>query len=519
MRVETRHLDTILNHVAELAVVRRRMGRRLEEMTRLVQQWRRDGLQEAADALDVLHAEGSEDYARLATTASTLDETIQQVRLVALHTAMGPLQRVVRDVAAETGKRAHFVVEGGETRLDRRVLDGLRDTLMHLVRNAVDHGLEPPDQRLAHGKVDIGLVRIRAYPDGANVVVEVEDDGRGFDLDAIRASAVAKGLVPAGEVERAPPERVLEYVFLPGFSTAKRVTGISGRGVGLDVVREAVQKLKGTVHLDNRPGRGSVVRLRVPARTGAARVLLVRIAARAYAIPIDAVERVERAKKGAVATPLAHVLELPGATPAVPGQALLALASGGETANVLVDDVLHEQEVVLRPHSALLRRVRNVMGATILDSGEVCIVLNPDDVLRALRRGVERKPRVLVVDDSASAREGIAAALRAAGYETTTAKNGLEALALLGGGGPLAFDAVVTDVEMPGMDGLALTRRLRDDPATTRLPIVMVTSLGTDEARQRGRKAGADGYVVKGADAGERVVQELRAALVRGQVT
>lgn len=522
LRVDTTHLDRILDLSGELAVVRHRLDRHTGDVVRLVQAWHALAESSATPAarafgvrLDALRAEAERDHARLTATAARLEESIQQLRLTSLEAAIGPLRRAVRDVATTSGKAAAFEVEGGDTRLDKRVLDGVKDALMHLVRNAVDHGLELPADRLAAGKRAEGQVRLRASREGSDVLIELSDDGRGFDLQAIRTSAVRKGLATAAELQDAPPERILDLVFLPGFTTASAVTGISGRGVGLDVVRDAARRLHGTCELVSRPGEGATFRLRFPATRSAERVLVVRAAGRAYALPVEAIDRVERietvdeAELAALrAVPLATLLSLP--SDALPG-ILVALVSGSSRSGVLVEAVIGEEDVVVKPHSSLLRRVPNVAGAALLDSGDICIVLEAGDVVANVRRRSER-PRLLVVDDSPVIRQRVMDLMCEAGYDVTSAEDGLEALALAASG---EFSAIVSDVEMPRMDGFTLVRRLREDPRHAALPIVLLTTLGSDAARARGKEAGASAYVKKGPDAGSQLEAELRRLLKR----
>ena len=515
VRVSTADLDVIFNRVGELAVVRHRWERRRDDAMRLLDEWRAlrpDARHDPiAAGLERLASDLDADRASLAATAGQLDETVQRVRLIAIDTALGPMRRVVRDVAAASGNRAAFEADGSETRLDKRVLDGVKDALMHLVRNAVDHGIETPAERAARGKPESGTVRVRAYQDGSDVIVEVEDDGRGFDVEKVRAAVVRKGLATPEEMHGASAERVLEHVFLPGFTTADKVTGVSGRGVGLDVVRDAARRLRGSYRLENRPGRGATVRLRLPATRSAARVLVVRLGGRAYAFPVESIVRIERVEAispleldALRAAPLAELLEVPAGA-ARPG-ILLDLAAGSARAGVLVEDVEGEHEIIVKPHSELLRGIRAVAGAAILGSGDVCIVLEPGELVASVRRAPER-PRVLVVDDSAAMRAAVAEALQRAGYECAFAQDGLEALALAAGGG---FSAVVSDVEMPRMDGLALVRRLRADPSLAQLPVVLVTGLSSEADRARGIEAGADAYVVKGKGAAKELLAQLQ---------
>jgi len=367
----------------------------------------------------------------------------------------------------------------------------------------------------------------------------VQDDGRGLDGAAIRREAGKRGLRGEAALAAMTPAQVQELIFAPGFSTSGFVTELSGRGVGLDVVRVNVERLKGTIHLESAAGRGLKVQLRLPSSVATTRLLLASAGGRLYGLPVESVATARRVGQAdlftlegrlavlldgqpVIAARLEELLELPATKEAAgeagPGRAAAApevlacivLQAGdgplGRLA-LLADDLLAEEEVVARPLGAPLQRVRNVSALATLGSGEVCVVLNPADLLRSAhraggaRRGVARltasdaaRPAVLLVEDSALIRAMEKRILESGGYEVVAAVDGLDALEALG---RRPFAAVVSDIMMPNLDGLALTARIRAEPRHRELPVILVTTLASDEDRRRGLDAGASAYIPK----------------------
>jgi two-component system chemotaxis sensor kinase CheA len=586
VRVETQRLDDLLRWSGELSVAQVRIGRRLAELRKLSGRWddasndllalrllvpdlergSREALrrlpalldrvtQDTRSAVESLGAwitATDEESSRLEQVTEELESGIRATRLLPLGSLFGLLQRSTRALARELGKEVSVVIEGGETGADKQIVDEIKDPLMHLLRNAVDHGLEPPEQREQRGKPGVGTIRLRAYQTGTSLVIVVEDDGRGIDLEAVRRSAIRRGLYTAADLRDWSPAQLRLLIFEPGFSTRAEVSDISGRGVGMDVVRANVERLKGTIELDSEPGRGSSVRLRLPRTVTTTHALIIQVAGQPYALPVDYVEvardisldelfTVEgrdtllHAGEPLPITRMADLLELAahggGARQEEPGgkQPCLVLSVGGDRFGVLVDRLIEEQEVVLKPLGAVLRRVRNISGATNLGTGEVCIVLNPADLQRSLARlrssGLSRaarpetpasdpnrpdpnRPRsVLLADDSITVRTQIRRVLEGGGYLVTAAVDGQDALERLRQG---RFDALVSDVEMPNLTGLELVTAVRRDPALAGLPVVLVTTLTSDEDRKRGFEAGASAYLPKPAFDQRELLETLR---------
>ena len=482
-----------------------------------------DGL-ELIDEMGHLRRRLDADVHRLEQVAADLSDSVRRLRLVPVGVALAGLPRLVRDTAAACGKEARLVLAGDDTEVDRSVLEGISGAVTHLVRNAVDHGLEAPGRRAAAGKPPVGVVTVAAREERGTLVLDVRDDGAGIDLDAVRRRAVELGLVPADQADGAG----FDLLFRAGFSTAGRVSAVSGRGVGLDAVRAMVDALLGSVAVHTEPGSGTTFTVVLPLTLATTRSLLVRAGGRTLALPLADVGRIERV--AAAGSPpagpdLATVLGLAsgdgpdrgddgGAPPGDGGGTVhrpsrLAVLSRGDAATaVLVDEIRGEEDLVVSSLPPPLRRVRFTAGATVLGTGEIVPVLHAAEVFRAA--AAPARPVIVVADDSAAARTMTRAALEAAGYEVRPAADGAEAWALIEAGG---CHAVVTDVQMPALDGVALCQRLRADTRFRDLPVVLVTSLGSPGDRQQGLAAGADAYLVKGRSDREVLAATLRALL------
>jgi two-component system chemotaxis sensor kinase CheA len=427
-----------------------------------------------------------------------LQDQASRARMVPVAGVVEPLRRAAREVARAQGKDVRFEVVGEDTELDRAVLSRLSDPLLHLVRNAVDHGVEPPAERAARGKQAHGTVRLEAAPRGGTVQIVVSDDGRGIDLDRVQAAAP----------DHPDP---LDAIFQPGFSTAETITDVSGRGVGLDVVRAALDPLRGRVEVRSEPGRGAAFVMTVPLTVAAVECLIVEVAGRPYALPVDHVAATLPAEPHH--TSLAAVLDLEIHRPP---QAAMVLSDGEREATFAVASVVDRRDLVITGLGRAMPPVPVVSGAAIDSDGHVVIVLDPVRLLdradRAPRPIPEHRARILVVDDAAVVRQVQHAALTRAGYEVQTAVDGADALARLRA---WPADLVLVDIEMPVMDGLDFTVALRNDPALRGTAVLMLTSLGSDESRRRGMEAGADGYLVKGRAGADDVLEAVARLLGR----
>jgi two-component system chemotaxis sensor kinase CheA len=483
-----------------------------------------DHLRQLEKDLERLAAGMIGDGRALGQATGALGDEVRRVRMLPFAQACQELERMVHDLAQAGGKEVDFVLQGGEVELDRSVLEGLKDPLRHLVRNAVDHGAELPAERRAAGKPARARITVAAVLRGAQVEVIVADDGRGLDLEALRHQARKRKLP-----ETADELELARLIFLPGFSTARLVTDVSGRGVGLDVVKSRVEALHGTVDLSFVAGHGTRFVLGVPLTLTMLRVLLVTAGGQPFAFvgtsvqklvrfdpgELRSVEERETLCLGGAPVPIAGLAEslgLPASEPTESGGRTLALivAAGERRMAFVVDEFLAEQEMVVKSLGERIRRVRHFSAATILPSGRTALVVNAANLLRtALSRAPARvaapapakvapaaKKRVLLVDDSVTTRTLEKSILEAAGYEVTAAADGAAAWLLLQERGA---DLVVSDVEMPRMDGFALTEAIRGSPRFHELPMVLVTARETEQDKARGLEVGADAYLVKSA--------------------
>jgi len=445
--------------------------------------------------------------------AVTVEDGVRGLRLVPIENLGRLLSRSLRDACSQAGRDARLEIEGGSTEVDRGVLEALRDPLVHLIRNAVAHGIEPVEERGAAGKPERGTVSIAARTTGSWVDLEVRDDGRGVDFDALRAAAAAEGRVDA------PEQELIDLLFRPGFSTRSGADSISGRGVGLDVVRHGVESLGGSVTVDSLDGCGTTFRLRVPLTRLTTRGLLVRLAGHDYILPMGLIEgtqlvaadevRVVDGQRvvqvGGRPVPLVELGQLLGAEGPQKGSGAGVLISDTRRRRLLlVDEVMGEQEVVLQPLCWNLKGLRWVAGCTVLHGEQLVPVLDPAQLLgvsavagmESHRESERQRRRLLVVDDSVTSRTLERNILSSAGYEVEVAVNGEEAWKALQQG---SIDLLISDVEMPEMGGIELTTRVRGSRELGTLPVILVTSQGDEEHRQRGAEAGADAYIVKGA--------------------
>jgi chemosensory pili system protein ChpA (sensor histidine kinase/response regulator) len=435
-----------------------------------------------------------------------LQDQMLRLQLAPLGTLSARLDRTVRATAAREGKRVDLMLAGEDVELDRAILAGIADPLLHLLRNAVSHGIELPDVRREQGKPERGRITVRARMEGSQVAIEIADDGAGLDWTAIHAAAAAAGVVPGTHL-----------LFEPGFTTTTAVGEVSGRGVGLDVVKTEVERLRGSVAVQSHAGAGATFTLRLPQSLALARVVLVRAAGETLAVPAASIVQVlrlaepnarvvEAMGESFPVSDLAELLALPSRERSPARRSVLLLAAGERRLALAVDDLAGIFDAVVAGLGTLLPRVRGVSGAAVAGDGRLLLVLNPAELLAVAASGETaaqstavpgaERLSVLVVDDSLSVRRVLAGLLRAAGWEVQVARDGREALESLQAATRLPSVAVV-DVEMPRMNGYELLASLRREPALRPLPVVFLTSRAGEKHRANAVSLGADGYLVK----------------------
>ncbi len=465
------------------------------------------------------------DRSALETSTSEIADLIHDAVLVPISEILLPFSGFVREYSRSTGKKVDLIIEGEEIEMDRRILESLKDPLMHLINNSIDHGIEYPDIREVEHKPEQGIVRIRIIPhSGSNVGIEVSDDGAGIDCNNVRNAAVKNGIITAPEAGKLTDEEAIWLIFRSGLSVKPDATDISGRGLGLAIVEDTVTRLGGNVILTSQLGKGTSITIKVPMRLATFRGVVVRSGSHRYVLPMKQVRQVFRAKPDAVVfqdnrptinlngelislirltdalgiSKYHHTSEIPSAIP------IIVIAYGAGQIACMVDEVLQVQEIVVRPLGSQLRRVKRITGAAILGDGTVAIVLDPIELIQeAIKTDHpvsyrERDPtisgRILVVEDSVTSRTFLANILEQEGHDVMTARDGMEAFAMLKED---EFDMVVSDVDMPRMNGFTLTEKIRADTRLSHMPVVLVTSLDTKEDRAHGIAVGADVYMEK----------------------
>jgi two-component system chemotaxis sensor kinase CheA len=553
IRVSTRDLDALMTQAEELIVTKTsitQVATEIEEIANLWKEWKvtktlgrsrnpsssklnsyQDRLEELLDSLRLSTQESS---TRINTIAEELREKIRTLRLLPLSAVFQLFPRVVRDLAKQQAKEVELIVEGGETTADKSILEEIKDSLMHMIRNAIDHGIESPNEREILGKAPVAKIWLRAYQTANNIVIEIADDGRGLDLDKIKQTAIKRGVYQAEELAVMSLSQIQNLIFAPGFSTRTFITEISGRGIGLDVVRTNIERLKGDIQIESIPGRGCTFQIQLSTTLTTINVVLLEVQGVLHALSIEFLETTLLVSQNQIymtedrsfitmndqEIPVADLDELLNLSnsraynPAVDittkksrFQQCIVLKVGEERAGFFVNQLLETQEVVIKPQSRILKRVRNVVGATILSTGDVCMILNASDLIKSLQKQtipvvsskakepVRRKPVILLVEDSVPVRTQERRLLERAGYEVVIAVDGLDAYNKLK---TCEFDAVLSDVEMPNLDGLSLTKRIRQLQEYKDLPIILVTTLDSDEDKKRAADAGANAYIIKG---------------------
>lgn len=547
LRVSAEKIDHLAGLAAEMTSQKLRSSERHLQAHRLLIQLRRlrDGMQNSdqwsgsspglvwrkqAHDLEILNREVRRfveeldgDQARLNLIAEEFRRSVIAVSMVPLGTVFDAFPRTIRDLARELGKTVALTIRGGEVELDRSIIETLGDPLVHLLRNAVSHGIEEPSEREKAGKPSHGQVLLEAVKQGDRLVITVQDDGRGIDPGALRTAAVEKNLAHREELHRWSNEEVLDLVFEPGFSTTHTVTAHSGRGVGLDAVRKAVEHLNGTVRVFSEMGVGTTVRLDLPLTMASIRGVLVQSGSELFAILSPGIERIvylepsqilslqdgqgfESAGETVALVPLANLLRVDSA-PAPPPWPVIIGKTVGQPFGLLVDDVLPEQELVVKELPKWLREQRHFSGATILGNGRIVLILElhavfqsatQSEALRApvaIKEGMKKSPAsILVVEDSFVTGEMERTILQGAGYRAEIACDGIDALDMLRN---KKYDLVVADVDMPRMDGYEMTARMRQEDRLREIPVVIVSACESSDDRRRGIDAGADAYIFK----------------------
>ncbi len=547
IRISTAKLDTLLLQAEEMLSGKLAAGQRavdLRELKKLFDLWKKargknrpqgtDRRQDNDDndpfmksfegALTKIVKAAELDYRSLGSMVDTMLEDMKRTMMLPFSSLLDTLPGLVRNLSRDAGKEVELSVRGEGIEIDRRVLEEIKDPLSHLIRNCIDHGIEAPHDREKKKKTPRGNIGIIISSRDNKIEIAISDDGTGIDASRVKSAAVRSGFISQEEADRLSDREALLLVFRSGITTSRIITDISGRGLGLAIVREKAEKLNGTIEIDSQPDIGTTIKMLVPLTLAAFRGVLVRVDEHLFVLPSTNVQRVARVKKEEIRTignretlhfdgqpvalvRLGNVLGLQGGPSQTGGPFVLVVVLGSAEKRMafMTDEVLHEQEVLVKSLGRQLARVRNISGAAILSSGKIVPVLNVSDLMKSAVKAApvfagavaevpEKRMSVLVVEDSITARTLLKNILEASGFDVRTAVDGIDAFTALTAE---EFDLVVSDIEMPRMNGFDLTAKIRADKKLSELPVVLVTALESREDREHGIDVGANAYIVK----------------------
>ncbi|OEZ99817.1 gliding motility regulatory protein [Janthinobacterium sp. HH107] len=475
------------------------------------------------------HIADIETYERrlLAVSQGMVDEVLA-LRMRPFRDGIHAFPRMVRDLARSLGKEVQLEIEGEDTLVDRDILAKIESPLNHMLRNAIDHGMEGPYERIDAGKEAMGTIRMEARHRAGMLSIEISDDGRGVDLEKIRQSVIERKMASPAMAAALSPGELLEFLFLPAFSLKATANQLSGRGVGLDIVHETIRQQNGTVRLESEPGRGFRALITLPLTQSIVRALVVDVHGEAYAIPIVKVESVVRVPQAAIHTlenkqffelkgehlglvSAAQVLELGEAASQTDDLPVVVIGRGKQSYALVVDAIRGEQSLAVQAIDPIFGKMRDISAAALLDDGEPVLILDVPDLLLSIDKLLHegglhqlaqaghaqqrRAKRILVVDDSLTVREMERKLLLARGFEVDVAIDGIDGWNVVRSG---EYDLVITDVDMPRMDGIELVSLIKKDLHLHKLPVMIVSYKDRPEDRARGLSAGADYYLTKG---------------------
>jgi two-component system sensor histidine kinase and response regulator WspE len=449
-------------------------------------------------------------------------------------------QRMVRDLAKSLGKKVNFEVKGGMTRVDRDILEKLEAPLTHIIRNCVDHGIEMPESRLAAGKPETGTITIEARHSFGMLIISISDDGRGIDEDILRAKIIEKGYVTVEMAESIKGAELFEFLFLPGFSTAKQITEISGRGVGLDVAMSMAQEVGGSIRIDSQKGTGTTFTCQLPITLSVQSSLLVEICGEKYALPLTRIDRILQLQQEEISVlenkqyctiggenigiiSAAQALALPEASIQNGEFNIILISDRLNKYGICVDKFIGKFDLSVKPLDTRLGKIQNISAGSILDDGSPVVILDVDDLVRtidsiltqgSLRRigshkniAIAEKKRILVVDDSITVREVERKLLENRGYHVSVAVDGIDGWNSLQSA---SFDLVISDIDMPRMNGIEFVTRLKQHPEFKGIPVMIVSYKDREEDRIRGLEAGANYYLTKSSFHDESLINAVK---------
>lgn len=474
--------------------------------------------------LNSLYRASKEDDMKMRLIIDEMESMVKNIRVLPISTVFNSFSRMVRDIANEKGKDIDFEIEGKDTCADKKIIEEIKTPLIHILRNAIDHGIESKEERIANGKSPVGKILLSAKQDDNKVIIDVVDDGQGFNLEKIKDRAVSRGFLTQDDIDSMTDEAIMNIIFWPGFTTGDSITSISGRGIGLDVVKTKISQLNGKVKVISEFGKGSCVHIEIPVTLTTLRVFLVQISGQTFAIPIQVITTFILKNQNEIKTNngvrsilfngniiplyyLSDILELAPA-PRNEKETILIIEADDKTIGLVVDKLLGDQYILQKKLSPPLYKVKNISGITNLASGELCLILNMQDIMHydfnkamisannqeLLTSDVLSYKRILIVDDSVTTRTMVKNILLNIGYMVDTVLDADEALVKLK---LTHYDLIITDLTMPKIDGYEFIERLRNDEMYADIPIIVISSLPENQARKRLNKLSIAHYISK----------------------
>ena len=518
IRVDVVRLDNLMNLIGELVLSKNRLIKIYNDV---------EERYEGEHFLDELNQAVSS----ISIVTTDLQIAVMKTRMLQIGKVFNKFPRVVRDLSRELNKKVNLVISGEETELDKSIIEEIGDPLMHMIRNSVDHGIETPEERVANGKPETGTVNLKAYNEGNMIVIEIKDDGAGMDPDILKDKAVEKGLISDKEADNMGEKEAYMLIFKPGFSTAAKITNVSGRGVGMDVVRTNIEKLNGIIDVESEKGKGSIFKLKIPLTLAIIQALLVAAQEDLFAIPLSNVIETVRITEEDIYTvegksvlklrdevlPLVNLSDIFNVEKILEmGQYLyvVVLGIGATKIGLIVDGLIGQEEIVIKSLGEFLKGIDGIAGATIRGDGKVTLIVDVGSLMQlakethskklvtdSIGRSSSKKKKegpedytVLIVDDSNTDRKIMVNSIKELGIKYLEATNGEEALEIVKS---KDLDAALVDIEMPRMDGYTLAQEIRKYNRFKNLPLIAVTSRTTKSDRVRGVEVGMNEYITK----------------------
>ncbi len=516
IRVDVNRLDNLMNLIGELVLSKNRLIKIYNDV---------EERYEGEHFLDELNQVVSS----ISIVTTDLQIAVMKTRMLQIGKVFNKFPRVIRDLSRELGKKVNLIIKGEETELDKSIIEEIGDPLMHMIRNSVDHGIESPEERIAKGKPEVGTIELKAYNEGNQIVIEIADDGNGMDPEQLKQKALEKGLISEKEADMMSDKEAFMLIFKAGFSTAAKITNVSGRGVGMDVVKTNVEKLNGIIEVDSTPSKGSVFKIKIPLTLAIIQALLVAAQEELFAIPLaNVIETVRITTEDISAVEGKSVLKLRDEVLPLVNMSdifkiekilgmnqylyVVVLGVGASKVGLIVDGLIGQEEIVIKSLGEYLKGIEGIAGATIRGDGKVTLIVDVAALMKLAKEthsntiatiAVEKKKKkenpedyvILIVDDSNTDRKIMKNAIKPLGFQIKEATNGEEALNILKNDSNI--DAALVDIEMPKMDGYTLAQEIRKYNRFKNLPLIAVTSRTTKSDRVRGVEVGMNEYITK----------------------